>query len=63
LGVDGANVLGCGEKRPEMGSEQPVAVGYVNEHDLQAMLSWLEGFLQRLAEGPGTLACDWNRHR
>ena len=38
LGVDGAYVLGWGEKRPvlvavDLGEGQPVAVGYVNEHD------------------------------
>lgn len=53
LGVDGAYVLGWGEKRPvmvavDLGEGQPVAVGYVNEHDLQAVRSWLEGLVQRL---------------
>jgi len=39
-------VLGWGEKRPvlvavDLGEGQPVAVGYVNEHDPQAVQRWL----------------------
>jgi transposase-like protein len=53
LGVDGAYVLGWGEKRPvllavDLGEGQPVAVGYVNEHDQQAVRRWLEPIVQRL---------------
>ena len=53
LGVDGAYVLGWGEKRPvlvavDLGEGQPVAVGYVNEHDPQAVRRWLEPIVQRL---------------
>lgn len=53
MGVDGAYVLGWGEKRPvvvavDMGDGQPVAVGYVDEHDLQALQRWLEALVQRL---------------
>jgi transposase-like protein len=53
LGVDGAYVLGWGEKRPvlvavDLGAGQPVAVGYVNEHDPQAIQRWLEPIVQRL---------------
>ena len=53
LGVDGAYVLGWGEKRPvlvavDLGEGQPVAVGYVNEHDPQAVRRWLEPLVQRM---------------
>jgi transposase-like protein len=53
LGVDGAYLLGWGEKRPvlvavDLGEGQPVAVGYVNEHDPQAVRRWLEPIVQRL---------------
>lgn len=53
MGVDGAWVLGWGEKRPvlvavDLGAGQPVAVGYVNEHDPQAVRRWLEPLVQRL---------------
>ena len=51
LGLDGAYVLGWGEKHPvlvavDLGEGQPVAVGYVNEHDQQAVRSWLEPIVQ-----------------
>jgi transposase-like protein len=53
LGVDGAYVLGWGEKRPvavavDLGDGQPVAVGYVDEHDPQAVQRCLEPLVQRL---------------
>jgi transposase-like protein len=53
LGLDGAYVLGWGEKRPvlvavDLGEGQPVAVGYINEHDPQAVRCWLEPIIQRL---------------
>jgi transposase-like protein len=53
LGVDGEYVLGWGETRPvlvggDLGAGQPVAVGYVDEHDLQAVRRWLEPIVQRL---------------
>lgn len=53
LGLDGAYVLGWGEKRPvlvavDLGEEQPVAVGYVDEHDPQAVQRWLEPLVQEL---------------
>jgi transposase-like protein len=53
LGLDGAFVLGWGEKRPvlvavDLGEGQPVAVGYVDEHDPQAVQRWLEPLVQRL---------------
>jgi transposase-like protein len=53
LGLDGAYVLGWGEKRPvlvavDLGEGQPVAVGYVDEHDPLAVQRWLEPLVQRL---------------
>lgn len=53
LGLDGAWVLGWGDKRPvlvavDLGEGQPVAVGYVDEHDPQAVRRWLEPLVQRL---------------
>jgi hypothetical protein len=53
LGLDGAYVLGWGEKRPvlvavDLGEGQPVAVGYVDEHDPQAVQSWLGTLVQKL---------------
>jgi len=53
LGLDGAYVLGWGEKRPvlvavDLGEGQPVAVGYVDEHDPQAVQRWLEPLVQRM---------------
>jgi transposase-like protein/DNA-directed RNA polymerase subunit RPC12/RpoP len=51
LGLDGAYVLGWGEKRPvlvavDLGAEQPVAVGYVDEHNPDAVRRWLEPLVQ-----------------
>ena len=45
--------MGIAEKRPvmvavDLGEGQPVAVGYVDEHDLQAVRRWLEPIVQRL---------------
>jgi transposase-like protein len=53
LGLDGAYVLGWGEKRPvlvavDLGDGQPVAVGYVDEHDPRAVQRWLEPLVQKL---------------
>jgi transposase-like protein len=53
LGLDGAYVLGWGEKRPvlvavDLGEGQPVAVGYVDEKDPQAVQRWLEPLVQRM---------------
>ncbi len=53
LGIDGAYVLGLGEKRPvlvavELAEGQPVAVGYVNEHDPVAVQRWMEPLVQRM---------------
>jgi transposase-like protein len=52
LGLDGAYVLGWGEKQPvlvavDMGTGEPIAVGYINEYDPQAVRRWLEPLVQR----------------
>lgn len=52
LGLDGAYVLGWGEKQPvlvavDMGTGEPMAVGYINEYDPQAVRRWLEPLVQR----------------
>ena len=53
LGVDGAWVLGWGEKRGvivavDLGTGQPVAIGYVDEKDPQKVLRWLRPLVRRL---------------
>ncbi len=53
LGLDGAYVRGWGETRPvlvavDLGSEQPVALGYVDEKDPQAVKRWLAPIVQQL---------------
>jgi len=53
LGLDGAYVLGWGEKRAvlvavDLGTEQPVALGYVDEANPQAVKRWLEPLVKRL---------------
>jgi transposase-like protein len=53
LGLDGAYVLGWGEKQPvlvgvDMGDGQVVALGYLNEHDPHAVQRWLEGLVKHL---------------
>lgn len=67
LGVDGAFVLGWGEKRPvmvavDLGEGQPVAVGYVNEHDPQAIQRWLGPIIQRLGVSV-IVTDDWAPYR
>lgn len=52
LGLDGANVLGWGEKQPvlvavDVGTGEPLTVGYINEHDPQAVRRWLAPLVQR----------------
>jgi Transposase IS66 family len=52
LGLDGAKVLGWGEKQPvlvavDIGTGEPLTVGYVNEHDPQAVCRWLTPLVQR----------------
>jgi hypothetical protein len=51
--LDGDYMLGWGENRPlqvavDLGEGQPVAVGYVDERDLQAVQLWLESGVQRI---------------
>jgi len=53
LGVDGAYVRGWGETRPvlvavDLGTEQPVAIGYVDEKNPQAVRRWLTPIVQQL---------------
>jgi transposase-like protein len=53
LGIDGAWVLGMGKKRGvmvavDLGTGQPVTVGYVDENDAQAVRRWLEPLVKRL---------------
>jgi len=53
LGLDGAYPLGWGKKRPvliavDLGSGQPVAIGYVDESNPQAVRRFIEPLVQRL---------------
>lgn len=52
VGLDGAYVLGWGEKQPvlvavDLGTGEPIAVGYLNEHDPQAVRRWLAPLVQQ----------------
>jgi transposase-like protein len=52
VGLDGAYVLGWGKKQPvlvavDLGTGDPIAVGYVNEYDPQAIRRWLEPLVQQ----------------
>ncbi|HEX9838013.1 MAG TPA: transposase [Anaerolineales bacterium] len=52
LGLDRAHVLGRGEKQAvlvavDLGTGEPIPVGYINEYDLQAIRCWREPLLQR----------------
>jgi transposase-like protein len=52
LGLDGAHVLGWGAKQPvlvavDVGTGEPIAVGYINEYDPQAVRRWLVPLVQR----------------
>lgn len=52
VGLDGAYVLGWGDKQPvlvavDLGSGEPLAVGYVNESDPHAVLRWLAPLVQQ----------------
>lgn len=52
VGLDGAYVLGWGEKQPvlvavDLGTGEPIALGYLNEQDPQAVRRWLEPLVQR----------------
>jgi transposase-like protein len=53
LGLDGAYVRAWGEVRPvlvavDLGNGEPVAVGYVDEYNPQAVRRWLEPLVKRL---------------
>jgi len=53
LGLDGAYVLGWGEKRAvivavDLGEGKPVAIGYEDEHNPDAIRRWLEPIVKRL---------------
>lgn len=53
LGLDGAYVRGWGEIHPvlvavDLGEGKPVAIGYVDEFDPQAVRRWLEPLVKRL---------------
>jgi transposase-like protein len=53
LGVDGAWVLGWGEKRGimvavDLGTGQPVSIGYIDEKDPRKVLRWLKPIVKRL---------------
>lgn len=53
LGLDGAYVRGLGKVHPvlvavDLGSGEPVAVGYVDEYDPQAVRRWLEPLVKQL---------------
>jgi transposase-like protein len=53
LGVDGAYVKGWGKTQPviiavDLGSGEPVAVGYVDEYNPQAVRRWLEPLVKQL---------------
>ena len=53
LGVDGAYVRGWGEVRPvlvavDLGTEQPLSIGYVDEKDPQAVRRWLKPIVEQL---------------
>lgn len=52
LGLDGAYVLGWGAKQPvlvavDMGTGEPLTVGYINEYDPHAVRRWLEPLVQQ----------------
>ena len=53
LGVDGAYVRGWGEVRPvlvavDLGTEQPLSIGYVDEKGPQAVRRWLKPIVEQL---------------
>jgi len=61
LGVDGAWVLGWGEKRGimvavDLGTGQPVSIGYIDEKDPRKVLRWLRPIVKRL--GVGVIVTD-----
>ena len=52
LGLDGANILGWGDKQPvlvavDLGTGEPLAIGYLNEYDPQAVRRWVAPLVQK----------------
>lgn len=52
IGLDGAYVLGWGEKQPvlvavDLGTGDPIAIGYLNEQDPQVVRRWLAPLVQQ----------------
>jgi len=52
VGLDGAYVLGWGDKQPvlvavDLGTGEPLALGYVNEYNPQAVRRWLAPLVQQ----------------
>jgi transposase-like protein len=52
MGLDGAYVLGWGDKQPvlvavDLGTGEPIALGYVNERNPQALQRWLAPLVQQ----------------
>ena len=52
LGLDGAYILGWGEKQPvlvvvDLGTGEPLTLGYINEYNPQAVARWLKPLVQR----------------
>jgi hypothetical protein len=54
LGLDGAFVLGWGEKQHvlvavdlDLGTDEPITIGYINEYDPQAVIRWLRPLVQQ----------------
>lgn len=52
LGLDGAQVLGWGDKQPvlvaiDLGTGEPLAIGYLNEYDPQVVSRWLKPLIQQ----------------
>jgi len=52
MGLEGAYVLGWGDKQPvlvavDLGTGEPLALGYVNEYHPQAIQGWLAPLVQR----------------
>jgi transposase-like protein len=51
VGLDGASVLGWGDKQPvlvavDLGTGEPLAIGYVDEYNPQAVRRWLQPLVQ-----------------
>jgi hypothetical protein len=56
-GIDGAYVRGWGETQPvvvavDLGTGQPVAIGYIDEKDSDKVRRWLEPLVKRHLPSP-----------